>query len=321
MTLDKTGSGIDLDNLTNPGELDGDHVLVGFMDDNLQAPVILRGIPHPSSDEGNADRAPGRRLKLKVADGDPDFLKHHGSFYGLDGDGGFLADTRFANDGTLNSDGTEKDPGTANGAGNQVFRLPHDAFHKMEIYDVQTDPDNPELKAEIAFDDTGWKVRFVDEETRIQVEPAKITLDVKNGANPVVIIDGQIQLGGTSDKLVTLSGINAELTRLKDLHNALADAVAKIRFPSELFWNPLIPNPAKPLTQWAKAAIDYVTKTNLLLGEEVQEGNAPLDEDAGIGEFVPPIPPDPNNPLRTSGLLPGSSVPGDPGSTLGTIES
>ena len=106
-SLDSTGNTVDPNKASNPANFDGDHVLVGFLHDNLNEPVILRGLPHPAMDKGNETKTVGHRMKLKVADGDPDFWKHHGAFFGFQKNGDFLLDTSAAYDGKLNNDGSE----------------------------------------------------------------------------------------------------------------------------------------------------------------------------------------------------------------------
>lgn len=133
---DITGSAIDLDKATNPAFLDGDHVLVGFIDDSPNTPIILKGIPHPSADVGNERKDAGQRLNLKRVDGDPDFWKHHGSYFGINDDGDFVADTRLANNGTVNGEGKEPDAPT-DGKGSHRYVLPKDAEHRIEL--VETD--------------------------------------------------------------------------------------------------------------------------------------------------------------------------------------
>lgn len=128
--LDIGKNTLDMSANVNPATIDGDHVLVGFIDDDIKVPVILRGIPHPKADVGNEEA--GRQLKLKVADGDPDFWKHHGSLYGIAKDGNFLVDTRFANDGKLESDGKEAAAPT-DGKGSVKFKLPDGATFEIEV--------------------------------------------------------------------------------------------------------------------------------------------------------------------------------------------
>ena len=74
-TFDLTGDSLDVDGPTEVGNMDGDHVLIGFIEGNPTEPVILGGVPHPSRDPGNEEKATGRRLRLKLEDGDPDLLQ------------------------------------------------------------------------------------------------------------------------------------------------------------------------------------------------------------------------------------------------------
>jgi len=76
-TMTITSAPMDLNKGTNPAILDGDHVLVGFLDDNFNQPLILRALPHPAADVGNEELEVGHRLKLVDGDGDPDFWKHN----------------------------------------------------------------------------------------------------------------------------------------------------------------------------------------------------------------------------------------------------
>lgn len=125
-TKDVTGNA--LQEKTNPWDMDGDHVLVGFMEGNLSQPVILRGIPHPKTDVGQEQEAlAGHRLRLKVADGDPDFWKHRGAFYGISDDGDFVADLTQAYDGDLEADGKQPTAPEDGTAGNFEFKAQKNA--------------------------------------------------------------------------------------------------------------------------------------------------------------------------------------------------
>ncbi len=125
---------LDLDRKANPANLDGDHVLVGFIDDNLNQPVILRGIPHPSADTGNEVKEPGKRMRLKVADGDPDFWKHHGGFYGISDAGDFVVDLTEAYSGEgLKADGTERPAAEDGTTGNYLVKLPKSGKVTVQI--------------------------------------------------------------------------------------------------------------------------------------------------------------------------------------------
>ena len=92
-------------------ELDGDHVLLTFLDDSLMKPVIIRAVPHPRADAGNSGEASGHRQRLKLADGDPDIWKHRGTFHGVDKDGNYVIDTTRAHSGEYTGEGLENPAG------------------------------------------------------------------------------------------------------------------------------------------------------------------------------------------------------------------
>jgi hypothetical protein len=132
--LDVTESTMDLDQATNPANLDGDHVLVGFLDENYNQPVILRWLPHPSRDIGKDDDEPGHRMKLKLADGDPDFWKHKGAYYGVSVDGDFVIDTTQAYpDEELQDNGSQPDPPEDGSTGNHKVRLPKGSTLEVQV--------------------------------------------------------------------------------------------------------------------------------------------------------------------------------------------
>lgn len=78
--------------------LDGDHVLVGFLDNDLQKPIIMGQIPHP-------------RNSRKESQGDPTQYKYRRLIRGIDlgvTDGGSVViDTTSASDGSISPTGDE----------------------------------------------------------------------------------------------------------------------------------------------------------------------------------------------------------------------
>ena len=134
--IDKTLVPVNPSQGGNPANWDGDHVLIGFMDDNVNQPVILRGIPHPSADTGNETKDAGHRLTLKLADGDPDFWKHHGSFYGIADNGDFQVDTTFANDGKTLTPEAKELPNAMDGSGAHHHLLPETAVFDIKLVDA-----------------------------------------------------------------------------------------------------------------------------------------------------------------------------------------
>lgn len=116
-------------------QMDGDHVLVAFLEGRTNHPVIVGHLPHPSRDLGNDAALPaGQRQQLKLVDGDPLFMLHHGTRFGVDTDGSFLVDTTRANDGSL----TAQSGDSANhpGQGNVSLQVPSAAYVGAAICDA-----------------------------------------------------------------------------------------------------------------------------------------------------------------------------------------
>lgn len=126
----------------NPGSLDGDHVLIGFINNSFDEPIILKGLPHPSRDVNNDPYEVGKRIKLKVIDGDPDFTKHHGVFYGVSDVGDFEVNTIYGNDGTTDDNGIEPNPSNNGNSGNQNYNLPKGSAFSI-IFKDTTNPISP----------------------------------------------------------------------------------------------------------------------------------------------------------------------------------
>jgi len=123
----------------NPGQLDGDHVLVGFMNNTFDEPVIIRGIPHPSRDVGNENYSAGKSLKLKLVDGiqnAPDYVKHQGVFHGVDELGNHVVDSTFGHVGQLLPFGIEPPPDVLGISGNQTRNLPQNSTHEVIFWNM-----------------------------------------------------------------------------------------------------------------------------------------------------------------------------------------
>jgi hypothetical protein len=148
-SFDITGGTLDIEKGTNLANVDGDHVLVGFLDGTHTRPVILGALPHPANDVGNEDKAVGNRMRLKAVDGDPDFWKHHGVFYGVADNGDWVVDTTQANAGELEPNGKEKAPPT-DGSGSQFHTLPQDAQYVVTLMDM-SNPASPQVVTELAI--------------------------------------------------------------------------------------------------------------------------------------------------------------------------
>ncbi len=179
----------------NPAYLDGDHVLVGFMNDNMSQPVIIRSLPHPSLDLGREDATLGQRMKLVEADGDPDFFRHHGVHWGVADNGDFVVDTTFANDGDLDSNGYEAAPPTG-GTGAQTHDLPQDAKFEAVFWDM-TDPDSPVEASRFTFQKDKLHVKIATGDS--------LVVSGKDGDATLVLGDGAVKVA-IADHLATLWG-------------------------------------------------------------------------------------------------------------------
>ncbi len=109
-------------NTANPANLDGDHVIIGFLENDWSQPYVLRSIPHPSSDIGNSDEIIGHRMRVKESDGTPNLQKHNGGFWGIDGTGNFWIDLTKSHAGTYKSDGSEPDAPEDGNSGNVTVK-------------------------------------------------------------------------------------------------------------------------------------------------------------------------------------------------------
>lgn len=106
-TLDTSGGDLNVAT-AKPQAMDGDHVIVGFLEDDLAQPYVVSSLNHPSSDIGKSDSDPlGQRTRLVAADGNPRLWKHRGSAFGIDTDGNFILDTRTGHGGEYQADGAE----------------------------------------------------------------------------------------------------------------------------------------------------------------------------------------------------------------------
>lgn len=289
-TQDNTGdNNLDRNVGSNSSYWDGDHVLVGFMDDDFALPIILGGVAHPTADaglDGQGEAAQHRRrMKLREVDRHPDFTKHHGSYYGIDADGNHVVDTRFANDGGLNQFGAEAAP-PSDGKGTQTVRLPTGAKYELTVEDM-ANPATPAIKATLTVDKDMLHLGF-DGGFELLVDKAA----------PVIHL-GSDEEDATVDRL-----LQDELSRIKgDLDN-LKWEIGQHRHPLPEFPVPLV---FGDIVECFKQPALYVTKAdppvNIRTGNEVNPDNALMDIDAGAGEFFGV----PVGPTAADVLSPGSS--------------
>ena len=193
-TMDISGGTLNVDHGTSLENFDGDHVLIGFVDESLSMPVVLGGVPHPRRDANNDKKDIGHRMKLLVADGDPDFWKHKGAFYGVSDSGDFIIDTTRAFAKDLQSDGTEPDP-TKNGVGNVIMWLQKGGTLHIEIdrstIDSQLGADSGAKPAVCEFDETGLTITLQGGGKNLQTadKDGDATLQLGDGAKHVAIVE------------------------------------------------------------------------------------------------------------------------------------
>jgi hypothetical protein len=293
-TQDNTGeNNLDRNVGSNSSYWDGDHVLVGFMDDDFALPIILGGVAHPTADVGldgqGAAADHRRRLKLRQVDGHPDFTKHHGSYYGIDQDGNHVVDTRFANDGSLDQFGTEPAPPN-DGKGTQTVQIPTGAKWELTLEDM-ANPATPAIKATLT------------------VDKDKLHLAFDGGFELLVDNTGPaVHLGGSDEDATVDRKIQDELSRIKGDIDQLKWEVGKHRHPLPEFPIPLI---FGDIVECFKQPAIYIAKAqppiNIRTAGEVNPNNALMDIDAGTGEFFGV----PTGPSVADVLSPGSS----PGAT------
>lgn len=176
---------------SNPGSLDGDHVLIGFLNNSFDEPLILKGLPHPSRDKFNEPYDSGKRLKLKAIDGDPNFVKHHGVFSGVDDLGNFIVDSTFGNDGSTDEDGKEPEPDITGTSGNQEYSLPKKGTYSVALKDM-SNPASPTDYAKLSIKESGGNLEFkVNGTNSITVDNTLLnaTLTLGDGSAKVAIAD------------------------------------------------------------------------------------------------------------------------------------
>lgn len=132
-SIDISEQPLNIEQASNPANMDGDHVVVSFLEDDLLQPYVSRCIPHPSSDKGNEFKDLGQRMRMLASDPQVSYRKHRGAYYGIDGDGNHVIDLTGAHDGAYNADGTEEDCPEDGSTGNYLLRLPRGSRVSIEI--------------------------------------------------------------------------------------------------------------------------------------------------------------------------------------------
>jgi hypothetical protein len=196
----------ELDQTSNPAYLDGDHVLISFLDNNFSQPIIIGGLPHPSQDWNWEEGELRPHLKLKQTDGDPELRLHHGITWGVNVDNNFIIDTTWANDGSLDDKGKESDPPT-DGKGSQQFSLPQDSTMDIVFYDM-TDSTAPDevLRMKYQKDAGILDIKDAAGYFNVQIEDgASLKVELKDDAAKLTLGDGAVK-AAVADHLEALYG-------------------------------------------------------------------------------------------------------------------
>jgi hypothetical protein len=189
---------LDLNKVRNPAELDGDHVLVGFLDNDVATPIILRWLAHPSTDARSSlpttVNVAGHRCRLISTDGDVRLWRHHGTFFGVQDDGSFVVDNSRGHQGRVEADGSEQpydapDPatGTVPAPPNTLFRLRPGGKFRVEIVDPD-DPDGVTKTFELEANQTELRIRLNGEDNLVLTQSGEnAEMQIGDGAVHVPI--------------------------------------------------------------------------------------------------------------------------------------
>lgn len=194
MDVTSAAAGVNVNSGTDPANMDGDHVLVGFMDGDVSLPVILCRIPHPRADVGTiAVDVLGHRVRTFKRDAHQRLWRHHGSYWGTSSFGDYVVDTTRANDGTLQPNGEEKAPALDGVCGNQEYLVPKGSTWEAKVLD---DPDHPNTSAILG--------RLIVENGRVTVRAgADSEIQVTSIDDTARVLTGKVELGdGVTDPVV-----------------------------------------------------------------------------------------------------------------------
>lgn len=234
---------------TSPALFDGDWVLIGFMDDSIDQPFILRYLRHPSADFGKDMDLPSpvgssARLGLIEADGRPRQWKHLGVTFGVDRNANWTIDLRGAHLGER-GDGTSAGGGGYSPVGAEVPNTRVDPAGDAES--GKTTVRLP-AKAKLTFEfESGRKIELTDRDGKLVLACADLDIQAS----------GTVKLGtGAVEKAVLGDQLKAWLDAVKvwlDAHthvvsNVTAGTGVATATPS------ITPTPVSPLPASALSA-------------------------------------------------------------------
>lgn len=166
-TLRIDGGEIDSRQLANPALLDGERVRVSFLDDTFRRPIIDQGITPHAVDTGTTATTAGARLLPARTEGRSRYVRHAGSFYGVDPKGNIRIDTTDAHDGTYTADGSEPPTPEDGDHGNVTLRLPKKGMFQIQLGDDRI------LRFE-EQDDGSFLISIPDGEVNLAVKNVKL---------------------------------------------------------------------------------------------------------------------------------------------------
>jgi hypothetical protein len=187
---------LDVNKIGNPADLDGDHVLIGFLDGDFGLPVVLRQIPHPfqSSDYGlpEAVDTPGHRAKPKEGDPSVRLTRHKAAFYGIREDGSIILDASRGRDTQVGKDGKESPLDTSSAGPPITLRVRPGGTVRLEVVSNPDDPDNSNnpKSYEVLVANDGVRVRNNNENNLIlQGGETNATLALGSATHHVAIVE------------------------------------------------------------------------------------------------------------------------------------
>lgn len=210
-TMDVSGAPLSLtqSNLMN---LDGDHVLIGFVDDMMSQPVILRALPHPMSDIGQAAAEPqdGQGVRMKLVDGNPAYRKHNGSVLGVSPQGDVLLRTLYANTGELTAQGAPPGPPKTGDVGNVLLELHSRAQRLTRLIDMDN-PASPQDVLQEVVSLALYQIEFMRASAHFTVKDAGgNTLDAKGSG-----AQATLQVGSGTVSVAIAENLQQMYTQLK----------------------------------------------------------------------------------------------------------
>lgn len=183
-TVDISGNPLDL-STSDPHALDGDHVLVGFLEDDWSKPIVLGRMPHPRMGLGNEELTDvGHSMRANVSDGQPDFRKHRGAYYGVDADGNVFIDATRAHDGAYTSEGKET-PKDEAGYGGVTIRANRE--ESFTVVGVNSDNSDEGFRSALSSGDANLRLDDL-QQINVHADGADTVVTVNRDAAGAVVV-------------------------------------------------------------------------------------------------------------------------------------